>query len=154
MPEILNRKASHRYLIGDSFVAGLVLQGTEVKSIRAGKAQIADAFVTIDRSGNAHLLNAHIESYAFGHSQNHLPDRSRRLLLHRREIRKLRAAIEQEGQSVIPLKLYFERRWAKLLLAVCRGKKLHDKRDSLKERTVRRETERFLKGRENRGGND
>ncbi|MDR2377730.1 MAG: SsrA-binding protein SmpB [Puniceicoccales bacterium] len=153
MPEILNRKASHRYLIGDTFVAGLVLQGTEVKSIRAGKAQITDAFVTVDRSGNASLLNAQIESYAFGHSLNHLPDRSRRLLLHRGEIRKLRAAIEQEGQSVIPLKLYFERRWAKLLVAICRGKKLHDRRESLKEKTARRETERFLKGRDSGGRN-
>ncbi|MDR3143563.1 MAG: SsrA-binding protein SmpB [Puniceicoccales bacterium] len=153
MVEILNRKASHRYLIGNTFVAGIVLQGTEVKSIRAGKAQIADAFVTIDRLGNAHLLNAHIESYAFGHSQNHLPDRSRRLLLHRGEIQKLREAIEQEGQSVIPLKLYFERSWAKLLVAVCRGKKLHDSRESLKEKTVQRETERFLKRRISGGRN-
>jgi SsrA-binding protein len=147
MVEIFNRKASHLYLIGNTFVAGIVLHGTEVKSIRAGKVQIADAFVAVDRSGQPLLINAHIESYAFGHSRNHIPDRSRRLLLHRNEIRKLREAIEREGQSVIPLKLYFERSWAKLLMAICQGKKLHDKRASLKEKVVLRETERFLKGR-------
>jgi SsrA-binding protein len=145
--EILNRKASFRYHIGETFVAGLVLQGTEVKSIRAGKAQISDAFIIVDRDDNPLLLNAHIESYTFGHSQNHVPDRSRRLLLHKSEIRKLREAIEREGQSVVPLKLFFEKSWAKLLLALCQGKKLHDKRTFLQERTVRRETERFLKGR-------
>jgi len=147
MVEILNRKASHHYLIGETFVAGLVLQGTEVKSIRAGKAQIADAFVVIDRTGNPTLLNAHIESYAFGHSQNHEPNRSRRLLLHRNEIRKLREATGPEGRSVIPLRLFFDKSWAKLLIAVCQGKKLHDRRESLKEKTARRETERFLKRR-------
>jgi SsrA-binding protein len=145
--EIFNCKAAHHYLIGETFVAGVVLQGTEVKSIRSGKAQIADAFVSIDRSGNPTLINAHIESYVFGHTQNHLPDRSRRLLLHRNEIRKLHEALEQKGQSVIPIKLYFDKSWAKLLLAICQGKKLHDKRESLREKTALREAERFLKGR-------
>lgn len=145
--EIFNRKVTHHYLIGETFIAGMVLQGTEVKSIRSGKAQIADAFVSIDRSGNPMLINAHIESYALGHSQNHLPDRSRRLLLHKHEIRKLREAIEQKGQSVIPMKLYFDKSWAKLLLAICQGKKLHDKRESLREKTALREAERFLKKR-------
>ena len=145
--EIFNRKVTHHYLIGETFIAGIVLQGTEVKSVRSGKAQIADAFVSIDRSGNPMLINAHIESYALGHSQNHLPDRSRRLLLHKHEIRKLRGAIEQKGQSVIPMKLYFDKSWAKLLLAICQGKKLHDKRESLREKTALREAERFLKKR-------
>ncbi|MDR0444762.1 MAG: SsrA-binding protein SmpB [Puniceicoccales bacterium] len=147
MVEISNHKASHHYLIGDTFIAGMVLQGTEVKSIRAGKVQIADAFVIADRTGNIMLINAHIEGYVFGHSQNHDPDRSRRLLLHKHEIKKLRMAIEMEGQSIIPLKLYFEKSWAKLIIAICQGKKLHDKRESLKEKTVLRETERFLKRR-------
>jgi SsrA-binding protein len=147
MVEIFNRKVSHHYLIGDTFIAGMVLQGTEVKSIRTGKVQIADAFVIADRKGNIILINAHIEGYTFGHSQNHDPGRPRRLLLHRREIKKLRMAIEMEGQSIIPLKLYFEKSWAKLMIAICRGKKLHDKRESLKEKTALRETERFLKRR-------
>lgn len=141
--EIRNKKASHDYFIGDTYEAGIVLTGTEIKSLRAARAQINDAFVRIDR-GEAWLWNAHINEYEFGNRENHSPTRTRKLLLHKKEILKLKSATDSGGVSIIPLKLYFKKSLAKLLIAVCTGKKLYDKREDLKkkddERAMRRAT--------------
>jgi len=114
--EIRNKKASHDYFIEDKFDAGIVLQGTEVKSIRQGHAQISDAFVRFNRSGEAVLFNANIEEYSFGNVQNHEIKRARKLLLHKNELRKLKAAIEMSGLTVLPLRMFFRMDWSKLKL--------------------------------------
>lgn len=141
--EIKNRKASHDYFIGETIEAGLVLKGTEVKSLREAKAQIQDAFVRIDR-GEAFLYNAHISEYDFGNINNHPMTRVRKLLLNKLEIIKLKSAIERDGSTVIPLKIYFSKGKAKVLIAVCKGKKLYDKRESLKKNEAMREAKRAL----------
>jgi SsrA-binding protein len=142
--EIKNKKAFHDYVVGDTFDAGIVLRGTEVKSVKLGNAQIKEAFVRVDRKGTLVLFNAQIDEYAFGNLENHEPKRQRFLLLHRREIRKIRSAIEREGFSAIPLKMYVFHGLVKVKFALCRGKKLYDKRHDLRQRTELRETERFL----------
>lgn len=142
--EIRNSKVGHKYTIGDKFEAGVMLQGTEVKSIRAGKAQISESFVRIER-GNAVLYHAHIEEYAFGGSDQHNPLRPRRLLLHRKEIEKIRIALEQGGFSCIPLRLYFKGSLVKLEIAVCKGKKMEDKREDLRKKAAMREADRYFK---------
>ena len=142
-PEIRNAKAFHRYFVEERLEAGIVLKGTEIKSIRQGKAQITEAFVRFDQNIPI-LYHAHIDEYAFGNTNNHNPTRPRKLLLHHREIRRLRAAIETGGASVVPLRIYFKRGLAKVEIALCKGKKLYDKRDVLKKKTMLREAERTL----------
>lgn len=144
MVEIRNRKASHDYIIGETFEAGIVLHGTEVKSVKLGHAQINEAFVRIDRRGRPVLFNAQIDEYAFGNYANHEAKQERLLLLHSREIRKVQSALEQEGYSAIPLKMYVTHGLVKLLFGLCKGKKLYDKRHDLRQRTELREAERYL----------
>ncbi len=140
-----NRRARHEYEILETLEAGLELTGTEVKSIRAGKANLQDAFILI-REGEAWLLNMHISPHNTASKVfNHDPTRRRKLLLHRREITRLRGTIEQKGLTMIPLKLVLSRGWIKAHIAVARGKKLYDKRQSLKEKQVNREVQRELK---------
>lgn len=141
--EIRNSKASHNYFIGDTFEAGIVLQGTEVKSVRAGDAQISEAFCRIEK-GQVWLYHSHIGEYKFGNFQNHPPRRKRKLLLHRREINKLIGAVEAGGKSLIPIKLFIKHGLIKIDIALCTGKKLHDKRETLKRKVAMREAERDM----------
>ncbi|MBC2600836.1 SsrA-binding protein SmpB [Puniceicoccus vermicola] len=142
--EIRNRRAFHDYHIHDKFEAGLVLQGTEVKSVRLGKAQIQEAFVRFDK-GEPFLYHAYIDEYKFGNENNHAPRRPRKLLLHQKEIRKLHDAIQMGGKTVVPLKLYFLRGNLKAQIAIASGKKLHDKRETLKKKEADREANRAVR---------
>ena len=142
-----NRRAFHEYEVLETLEAGLVLTGTEVKSLRTGKASLAEAFATIE-NGEAFVRQLHISPYEQGNRFNPDPVRSRKLLLHKRQIEELRRASEQQGHTLIPLKLYFSKGRAKLLVAVARGKKTWDKRASLAERESKRELERARRGRE------
>ena len=142
-----NRKARFNYAIEDTFEAGVALTGTEVKSIRNGKATIAESYAD-PRGGEIWLVNANIPEYLQGNRFNHAPKRPRKLLLHRRQISKLIGAVEREGMTLIPLKLYFnERGRAKVELALAKGKKLHDKRETTKKRDWAREKGRLLRAR-------
>jgi len=141
-----NRKARHNFFIDDTIEAGLVLTGTEVKSLRAGKANIAEAYAAPE-GGALWLVNAHIAEYGAGNRFNHEPRRKRKLLLHKREVVRLSGARDRQGMTLVPLKLYFnERGRAKLLLGLARGKKRYDKRQSEKDRDWKRQKERLLKG--------
>lgn len=143
-----NRRARFDYEIGESFEAGLALTGTEVKSLRTGKATIAESYAHVDRHGEAWLVNANIPEYLAGNRFNHEPKRLRKLLLKSREIAKLAQGVEREGMTIVPLKLYFnERGRAKLQIALGRGKKLHDKREVEKKRDWGREKSRLLRER-------
>ena len=141
----VNRKARFNYEIGEVFEAGIALTGTEVKSLRVGKATIAESYA--DARGNElWLVNANIPEYLQANRNNHEPRRARKLLLHRRQINKLIGAIEREGMTVVPLKLYFNKRGrAKMDIALARGKKLHDKRATIKKRDWSREKGRLLR---------
>jgi SsrA-binding protein len=141
--EIRNGKAHHNYFVGDRFEAGIVLQGTEVKAIRAGDAQISEAFCRIEK-GQAWMYHSHIGEYKFGNFQNHPPRRKRKLLLHRREIHKLIGAMDAGGKSLIPLRIYIKHGIIKVEIALCTGKKLHDKRETLKKKISMREAEREM----------
>jgi len=136
-----NRRASHDYFILDTVEAGLVLSGTEVKSLRQGKASLAEAYATVE-SGEVWVLQLHIPPYEQGNRWNLDPTRRRKLLLHRAEIEKLAKAVAQKGQTLVPLRLYFSRGYAKLLIGIAKGKKTHDKRQSIAERDARREIQR------------
>jgi SsrA-binding protein len=136
-----NRKASHDYTILDTIEAGIVLAGTEVKSLRNGKASLQESWATID-NGEVFVQQLHIPPYEQGNRWNLDPVRPRKLLLHRSEIEKLRKAIEQKGHTLIPLKLYFSRGRAKLLLGIAKGRKSHDKREAIAERDAKREMDR------------
>jgi SsrA-binding protein len=136
-----NRRASHDYFILETVEAGLVLTGTEVKSLRQGKASLAEAYASIE-GGQAYVIQMHIPPYEQGNRANPDPVRRRKLLLHRAQIADLAKAVAQKGQTVIPLKLYFSRGHAKLLLGVAKGKKTHDKRQTIAERDARREIDR------------
>jgi len=136
-----NKRARFDYHLLETFEAGLVLTGTEVKSLRSGKASIADAYGVV-RDGEIFLLNAHIQPYERGGYVNHDPTRSRKLLLHRREIRRLIGAVERQGLTLIPLELYFKKGVAKVALALGKGKKLHDKRETERQRDAEREIAR------------
>lgn len=140
----LNRRARHEYLVLEHFEAGIVLVGTEVKSLRAGKATLVDAFATV-KNGEVWLHNLHISPFEKGNRFNHDPRRPRKLLLHRSEIRKLTALTQEKGLTIIPLDMHFTGGKAKVELGVCRGKKVHDKRATSAERTARREIERAMK---------
>lgn len=145
-----NKKAFHDYHIGDRFEAGLVLTGTEVKSLRAGRASLVDAFVTVD-DGEAWLRNAHIPEYAFGTWKNHATRRTRKLLLNRREIDKLDREVANSGKTIVALSVYFSDGYAKVEIAVATGKKDWDKRQSIAERDATREAQRELVDRNRRG---
>ncbi|HWW46513.1 MAG TPA: SsrA-binding protein SmpB [Xanthobacteraceae bacterium] len=142
-----NRKARFNYSIEDTFEAGIALTGTEVKSIRSGKATIAESYAD-PKNGEIWLVNANIPEYLQANRFNHEPRRPRKLLLHRREINKLIGAVERQGMTLIPLKIYFnEQGRAKMELALAKGKKLHDKRETEKQRDWNREKGRLLKAR-------
>src|SRR3954470_5363304 len=141
-----NKRARHDYHILDTWEAGLVLKGTEVKSLRDGRANITDAYGII-RDGEAFLLNLHISAYEKGGYTNHEPDRTRKLLLHRKEIRRLIGAVEREGLTLVPLELYFKNGVAKVAIALAKGKQLHDKRDTERTRDAEREMARAVRTR-------
>lgn len=142
--EIRNSKALRDYFVDEKFEAGIALQGTEVKSIRVGKAQINDAFGRFEK-GELWLYNAHIEEYAFGNIWNHDCKRTRKLLLHRHQIRKIAQALQIGGKALVPLRMYFKGALVKVEIAVCSGKKLYDKREDLKRRVTDREIEKAMK---------
>jgi SsrA-binding protein len=142
--EILNRKAHHDYFIEEEYECGIALKGTEIKSIRKGSANIKDSYAIV-RKSEVILLNMFIAQYNEGGIFNHEETRSRKLLLHKSEIRKLNDKIKLEGYTLIPLKLYFVRNKAKILLGICKGKKLYDKRETIKERDIKRDVEKSLK---------
>src|SRR5512132_4714641 len=140
-----NRKARFNYTIGETFEAGIVLTGSEVKSLRSGKAAIAESYADT-RHGELWLINSNINEYLQAGRFNHAPKRARKLLLHKRQINKLIGAVEREGMTLVPLKLYFnEKGRAKVELALARGKKLHDKRETEKKRSWERERARLLR---------
>jgi len=140
----VNRKARHDYTITDTFEAGLVLTGTEIKSVRAGKVNLAQAYARVDR-GEAWLIGAHIAPYEAGNRYNHVPNRDRKLLLHRSEIDVLIGRVAAKGLTVVPLRMYITGKGrAKLELGLARGKQLHDRRRDIAERDSRRDMEREL----------
>jgi SsrA-binding protein len=144
-PIARNRKARHQYEILEIFEAGLVLAGTEVKSLRGGKASMGEAYVRV-RGGEAWLENCHIPPYDHASHENHDPRAARKLLLSKRQIRTLQASIMQKGLTIVPLRLYFRGAWVKVEIAVARGKKLHDKRQSLKKLQAKRDIDRARRG--------
>jgi SsrA-binding protein len=140
-----NRRARFNYEIGETFEAGIALTGSEVKSLRAGKATIAESYADA-RGGEIWLVNSNIPEYQQAGRFNHAPKRLRKLLLHQRQIERLAGAVDREGMTIVPLKLYFnERGRAKIEIALGRGKKLHDKRETLKKRSWERERARLLR---------
>jgi SsrA-binding protein len=144
-PTIKNRKARHEYHVEDTYEAGLVLQGTEVKSLRNGNASLGEAFAHL-HNGEVWLHGMYIKPYKQGSYTNHNERRKRKLLLNKREIRELDKAISQKGYTLIPLKLYFKKGYAKILLGIAKGKQKHDKRQDIKERDMKRELDRKYKG--------
>ncbi len=142
--EILNRKARHDYFIEDTYEAGIVLTGTEIKSIRAGNCNIKDCYGII-KKGEIFLLNMFVGQYKEGNIFNHDETRSRKLLLHKKEIKKLQQVTEEKGLTLIPLKLYFKDNKLKVLLGVCRGKRDYDKRETIKLRDIKKEVARNMK---------
>lgn len=139
-----NRKARHEYEILDKLEAGVVLRGTEVKSLRAGRANLKDSYV-IFKNGEAFLFGTHISPYEHGNRENHDPTRTRKLLLHRREIEKLHGQVTQKGLTIVPLSLYFSGSHVKVELGVVRGKKMFDKRETERRREADREARRAIK---------
>lgn len=143
----VNRKARHEYFIEDTYTAGLVLVGTEVKSLRAGKVNVSDAFAQFDKEGELWLHHMHISPHAEGNRNNVDPVRPRKLLMTRRELDRLQGLLQQKGLTLVPLSLFFERGFAKLEVGVGKGKKLYDKRESIADRDRDREARRELAGR-------
>lgn len=144
-PITKNRKAYHNYHILEEFEAGIVLTGTEVKAIRENRVNLRDSFARV-RAGEVWLENCHIGPYTHGNLENHEPRRSRKLLLHKREIKKLLGKSTRQGLTLIPLSIYFARGKAKLKIAIAKGKKLYDKREAKKRKVVEREIQMQLKG--------
>lgn len=142
--EIRNAKARRDYFVEDTYEAGVVLTGTEVKSLRAGKASLNEGFCRFNKS-ELFIYGFHIDEYAWGSMNNHIPRRERKLLLHRHELRKLKKQVESGGKTIVPLRLYFKAALVKIEIAVCVGKKLFDKRDDLKKKAVMRDIERSFK---------
>ncbi len=136
-----NRRARHEYEILETVEAGLVLRGTEVKSLRAGQVTFKDSYATV-RNGEGWLLGCHISPYSHGTDANHVPERDRKLLLHRRELARLEGKIAERGLTLVPLRLYFKEGRAKVELGLARGRKLHDKRSAIREREVKREMDK------------
>ncbi|QGH34155.1 SsrA-binding protein SmpB [Gracilibacillus salitolerans] len=143
-----NKKANHDYFIEETFEAGLVLQGTEIKSIRAGRVNLKDSFATI-KQGEAYINNMHISPYEQGNRYNHEPTRARKLLLHRKQIDRLIGESQQAGYSIIPLKVYIKNGFAKVLIGLGKGKKKYDKREDLKQKQAKRDMDRAIKDRLN-----
>jgi SsrA-binding protein len=141
-----NRKAYFEYSVDALYEAGLMLQGTEVQSLRLGKANIEDAYARF-RNGELFLYNAHISPYPFASGDNHEPDRPRKLLLHRQELKRLVGKLQERGYTLIPLRLYFKNEYAKVELALAKGKKKADKRETIRRREEQRELERARKKR-------
>lgn len=141
--EIKNKKAYFDYFIEQEIEAGIELVGTEIKSIRAGSAQLKDSYVII-RNKEAYLLNMYISKYENGNQFNHEEMRTRKLLLHKKEITKLKESVEKEGYSIVPLKLYLKHGIAKLLICVAKGKKMYDKRASIKKKDEMREARKYV----------
>ena len=144
--EILNRVARHDYFVLEEIECGIALTGTEIKSIKEGKANIKDSYGIV-KNGEVFLLNMFISPYKQGNIFNHQETRTRKLLLHKNEIIKLEQSIKLEGNTLIPLKIYFVRGRAKVLLGLCKGKKNYDKRETIKERDINRDIEKRLKER-------
>ncbi|RSK28524.1 SsrA-binding protein SmpB [Bacillus sp. HMF5848] len=142
-----NKKAYHDYFIEDTYETGIVLQGTEIKSIRAGRANLRDSFARV-QNGEVFLHNMHVSPYEQGNRFNHEPLRTRKLLLHKKEISKLIGITKEQGYSLVPLKLYLKNGYAKLLLGVAKGKKMYDKREDLKKKDAKREIERAFRDRQ------
>lgn len=144
MIEINNRKAKYDYEILDTYETGIVLTGTEVKSIRQGKANLKDSYAMV-KNNELYLLNMHISTYKEGNIFNHDETRTRKLLMHKKEIYKLRESVEKDGNTLIPIKLYFKGNHAKILIGLAKGKKNYDKRESIKERDILREIKKDFK---------
>jgi SsrA-binding protein len=141
-----NRRARHEYEVIDVFQAGIVLAGTEVKSMRQGRANLADSFARVEE-GEMWLYNCHISPYDHGNRFNHEPARKRKLLMHDKEISKLKSRMQEKGLTIVPLKLYFLGNWAKIDIALARGKQLWDKREDTAKRDAKRQIERIVKER-------
>ena len=141
-----NRRARHKFEFVETMEAGIELQGSEVKSLREGKAQLADAYAVVDR-GEVWLRNLHIPPYAPASRENHEPERTRKLLLHRAQIERLIGKTQQKGLTLVPTRIYFKGSWAKVELALARNKEGRDRRREIAERDTRREVEREFKGR-------
>jgi SsrA-binding protein len=141
-----NRKALHEFFILDTYEAGIALTGTEVKSLREGRINLGDSYVRMKR-GSALLVQAHISPYSHGNRENHDPLRDRQLLLHQQEIRRLIVKVQERGLTIVPLRVYFKGGRAKVEIAVAKGKKLYDKRESKKQETVKREIKSAMKAR-------
>ncbi len=139
-----NKKAYHEYFVDETYEAGISLFGTEVKSVREGRVNLRDSYVSV-KTGEAYLIGAHISPYEKGNIFNKDPLRERKLLLHKREINKLIGLTAQQGYTLIPLKMYFKGSYVKILLGLCRGKKNYDKRASIAERDAKRKIDRVLK---------
>jgi SsrA-binding protein len=145
--EIRNKKVYRNFFVGEAFEAGIVLTGTEVKSVRSGQVQISDSFARVEK-GRVMLYHAHIAEYAFGSSSNHNPYRPRELLLHKREIRKIGQELQSGGKSLVPTRMYFRKALIKVEIALCTGKKHGDKRQDLRKKVELREAQRSLKYRD------
>ncbi len=143
----VNKEASHLYFIEERFEAGIVLRGTEVKALREGRSNLKESYARV-QGNEIFLVNCHISPYSHGNQLNHDPLRSRKLLLHKREIRKLIGKVSEKGFTLVPISMYFSDGKAKLELGLGKGKKLHDKRESMKERVENREMEREFKNRQ------
>ena len=145
MSEARNRSAYHEYFIDDKYEAGMVLTGTEVKSIRQGKVSFNDSYCLLHK-GEVFVKSLHIAEYSHGNINNHQPDRDRKLLLQKREIRKIESKLKEKGYTLVPLRIYFnEKGLAKMDIGLGKGKKLHDKRETLRKKDVEREMKRYLK---------
>ena len=143
---IRNKKARFEYEILDEYVAGIKLSGTEIKSIRQSKARITESFCEFNEAGELFVINMFIEEYSHGNFYNHKPKSARKLLLNKRELKKLKKEIQNVGLTIIPLKLFMtDKGWAKLNIALCRGKKLHDKRETMKDRDNKRDLAQIKK---------
>ncbi|TXC91076.1 SsrA-binding protein SmpB [Metabacillus litoralis] len=142
-----NKKANHDFSIEETFEAGIVLQGTEIKSIRNGRANLKDSYARIER-GEVFLLNMHVSPYEQGNRYNHDPLRTRKLLLHKKEIVKLIGATKEDGYALVPLKMYLKNGYAKVLIGLGKGKKKYDKREDLKKKEAKRDIERAFRERQ------
>ncbi|MDX5586612.1 MAG: SsrA-binding protein SmpB [Aureibaculum sp.] len=143
---IKNKKARFEYEILDTYVAGIQLTGTEIKSVRASKARITESFCEFNDNGELFVINMYIEEYMHGNIYNHKPKSERRLLLNKRELKKLQKEVQNVGLTIIPLRLFLtEKGWAKLEIALCKGKKIYDKRETLKDRESKRNLDRIKK---------
>ena len=143
---ILNKKAKFQYEILDKYTAGIVLTGTEIKSIRSGKASIAESFCEFNDKEELFVINMTVEEYAFGNYYNHKPKAERKLLLNRKELKKLKKEMDIKGNAIIPLRLYInDKGFAKVVIALAKGKKLYDKRETIKDRDNKRNLDRIKK---------